>query len=348
MATNTSLRFLSSSLRKAPRSIPRSKFAIRSVHQRRALLYPEEAGVGNFLPPEALKTVVQFQDGLLERLNEEVKGTSEENSTVVQTVISTSTNREKTLAFNYASLALNNSYFLDNIKPPTVEGADHEGEISRELHSAITEQYGNIRQLKSSFSAAALGMSTNGWVWFVTDSRGVTGILPTFGPGTLLVRSRQYMAAEQGLSLGDLYGSPAEDGTSASPIPKSPLPGVSPSSPASGVSSPISPKPPKDVGPRFFHSSIASQVNFSSAGKSNIYGSVNRNVSKEKLPTILNVGEVLYPLFCISVHEHAWLSGGYGVWGKEQWLKEFWSVVDWEKASQAYRRAINVKSSLTS
>jgi Fe-Mn family superoxide dismutase len=66
------------------------------------------------------------------------------------------------------------------------------------------------------------------------------------------------------------------------------------------------------------------------------------------LPTILNVGEVLYPLFCLSVNEHAWLSAGYGVWGKEAWLKEFWSVVNWEKASQAYKRALNVKSSLTS
>ncbi|KAJ2916478.1 hypothetical protein MD484_g3906, partial [Candolleomyces efflorescens] len=348
MATNTSLRLLSSSLRNAPRSIPRSKLAVRSLHQRRALLYPEETGVGNFLPPEALKTVVQWQDGLLERLNEEVKGTAEENATVAQTVINTSVSRDKALAFNYASLALNNSYFLDNIKPPPLEGS-HEAEISRELHSAITEQYGSIRQLKSSFSAAALGMFTSGWVWFVADSRGVTGILPTFGPGTLLVRSRQYMAAEQGLSLGDLYASPREDGASSvSPIAKSPLPGVSPSSPTSGVSSPISPQPPKDVGPRFFHTSIASQVNFSSAGKSSLYGNVSQNLSREKLPTILNVGEVLYPLFCLSVNEHAWLSAGYGVWGKEAWLKEFWSVVDWEKASQAYKRALNVKSSLTS
>lgn len=38
-----------------------------------------------------------------------------------------------------------------------------------------------------------MGMFTSGWVWFVTDKNGSTGVIPTFGPGTLLVRSRSYM-----------------------------------------------------------------------------------------------------------------------------------------------------------
>ena len=42
-------------------------------------------------------------------------GTENENKSVSQTVINTATARERTLAFNYASLALNNSFFLDNI-----------------------------------------------------------------------------------------------------------------------------------------------------------------------------------------------------------------------------------------
>ena len=41
------------------------------------------------------------------------KGTSEADKSVAQTVINTSTVRSKTLAFNYASEALNNSFFLD-------------------------------------------------------------------------------------------------------------------------------------------------------------------------------------------------------------------------------------------
>lgn len=46
----------------------------RSLHQRRELEYPEDAGFGDFLPPEALRTVLDWQDGLLERLNGEVRG----------------------------------------------------------------------------------------------------------------------------------------------------------------------------------------------------------------------------------------------------------------------------------
>ena len=40
-------------------------------------------------------------------------GTEEENKSVAQTVINTAADRSKTMAFNYASLALNNSFFLD-------------------------------------------------------------------------------------------------------------------------------------------------------------------------------------------------------------------------------------------
>ena len=48
------------------------------------------------------------------------------------------------------------------------------------------------------------------------------------------------------------------------------------------------------------------------------------------------MGQQLYPLLCLSVHEHAWMSAGLGVWGRDEYLKRFWSVVDWEKVSQAY------------
>jgi Fe-Mn family superoxide dismutase len=36
------------------------------------------------------------------------------------------------------------------------------------------------------------------------------------------------------------------------------------------------------------------------------------------------------------VHEHAWLSAGYGIWGKEEYLKRFWTVLDWKKVSDAF------------
>ena len=49
----------------------------RQVHNRLQLPYPIEEGLGDFLPPKALKVVAEeYQQGLLERLNEEVAGTS--------------------------------------------------------------------------------------------------------------------------------------------------------------------------------------------------------------------------------------------------------------------------------
>jgi Fe-Mn family superoxide dismutase len=49
----------------------------------------------------------------------------------------------------------------------------------------------------------------------------------------------------------------------------------------------------------------------------------------------------MYPLFCLPVYEHAWMSAGFGVWGKEEWLKEFWTVLDWGKVSKAFEHAQN-------
>jgi hypothetical protein len=55
------------------------------------------------------EVVVNITNNLL------LTGTEHENKSVAQTVISTSDDRSKTLAFNYASLALNNSFFLDHL-----------------------------------------------------------------------------------------------------------------------------------------------------------------------------------------------------------------------------------------
>jgi hypothetical protein len=70
----------------------------------------------------------------------------------------------------------------------------------------IRSEHGSIEQLKSNFSAAALGMSSSGWIWFVTDTNGRTAVLPTFGAGTLLVRSRANASPMPGPVLGEDVG----------------------------------------------------------------------------------------------------------------------------------------------
>jgi hypothetical protein len=48
---------------------------LRSYHQLEKLPYPIENGLGDFLPPEALKVVaIDYQAGLLQHLNEELRG----------------------------------------------------------------------------------------------------------------------------------------------------------------------------------------------------------------------------------------------------------------------------------
>src|ERR1700722_2391740 len=46
-----------------------------TIHHLRELKYSIEDGLGDFLPPAALKTVaLDYQQGLLDRLNDEVRG----------------------------------------------------------------------------------------------------------------------------------------------------------------------------------------------------------------------------------------------------------------------------------
>lgn len=45
----------------------------RNAHTGRPLPYSIEGGLGKFLPPPALETMVEYQDGLLERLNHELR-----------------------------------------------------------------------------------------------------------------------------------------------------------------------------------------------------------------------------------------------------------------------------------
>ena len=56
---------------------PPTHGGLRSMHSRLGLEYPVENGMGEFLSPQALKLIAEdYQQGLLDRLNEEVKGES--------------------------------------------------------------------------------------------------------------------------------------------------------------------------------------------------------------------------------------------------------------------------------
>ncbi|KAJ6567238.1 manganese superoxide dismutase [Mycena vulgaris] len=331
------------------------------------LPYRIEDGLGNFLPPPALEVVaMEYQLGLLARLTDEVRQTDDEDSSVTQVVISTAPFRQKTLAFNYASLALNNSFFLSNLTPDPVDA--QEGAISPSLRGVITTDHGGLEQLQSTFSAAAMGMFTSGYVWFVCDRNGSTAVLPTFGPGTLLVRSRSYMAHPNSTLFHQLPTAPAawdreqqyiakylagwDQGNvltgdpeadlhrmlSAYETPPPETPADAPETRGAPGTSPAPGGPTRTLGPRFLHTSALRARDDRFGGvPTTIYASEETEQHRPKSKVdALHTGDVLYPLFCVAVQEHAWLSAGYGVWGKEAWLREFWSVLNWRQVSEAY------------
>ncbi|EKM59583.1 uncharacterized protein PHACADRAFT_250176 [Phanerochaete carnosa HHB-10118-sp] len=265
-----------------------------------------------------------YQQGLLDRLNEGIKDTPQRTKSVTQTVIEAAQDPSKVLMFNYASEALNNSFFLRCLKPPQHGLPNHEDDITPYFGAAFRQDYGSLTQLKSTFSATAMGIFGSGWVWLVCDQTGQLAVVPTFGAGTLLVRSQERLQAR--LKISDAVIGEA-------PIVGRPrtIPGVkpsgqpAPSSPASGVSSQQPPvHPPTQT--RQLSSSALSAFDlpgFKAAG-------LNDKGGRGPL------GDVLFPLLCISVHEHAWVSAGYGVWGKEEYMKRFWSVVNWKQVSEHY------------
>ncbi|KAG9102508.1 hypothetical protein FRC06_001921 [Ceratobasidium sp. 370] len=270
-------------------------------------------GLGDFLTPEGLRVIaVDWQEGLLDRLNEEVKDTELQEQSVVQTVISTAAQKSNSLAFMYASQALNNSFFLDNLKPPAGK-ASHEDEISPSLSQRIATDFGTVGHLKSTMSAAALGMSSSGWIWCVQDAYGALGIVPTFGHGTILVRNRAHHSPFYAPVVGEVSDP-------RTPSPTDPPPAASPASgaPARRVPGGLGNKSHTQTRP------VTTQVPAYNSGGI---------ISSSLIIDFTKIGSVLNPLFCISVNEHAWVSSGYGVWGKEEYLRKFWSVLNWAKVS---------------
>ncbi|KAJ3845713.1 hypothetical protein EV368DRAFT_90231, partial [Lentinula lateritia] len=269
--------------------------------------------------------------------------------------------------------------------------------LSPTLAEQIRLQHGSLAQLKSSVSAAATGLFTSGFVWLVTDAAGNIAVVPTFGPGSVLVRSQMYMAHVKGLGAagrgngaagqgnggngkGDAGGIGRESGGGG--VGEGPDVGVGAVLRAAygrgdplgvedpyfgewvgeleqfqtdaGTTSPSTDTTEPDSSHDSHHylphptafasltSDTPSSSPFpSSSSPSPLSSSPSLASRPRTLPhgaalTLAAAGDTLYPLFCLSVHEHAWLSAGCGVWGRERWVQAFWDVLDWERVSAAY------------
>ncbi len=226
------------------------------------------------------------------------------------------------------------------LQKPLEDGKlSHEDRMTTVLAARIREDFGGLENLKSTVSATAMGMISSGWVWLATDQEGRLAVLPTFGAGTLLVRSRVQTLPGLSPVLMEAFGDRStEPGAPSGPkyllTRRSALGNAvtSPTttSPASGIisSAPrIDPHTPA-------RSMLTSPPSIFDTAETLLRAQVNSPAVTRK--EYYEVGSRLCPLFCVSIHEHAWMSAGYGVWGKKEYLKRFWTVLDWSKVSDTY------------
>lgn len=220
---------------------------------------------------------------------------------------------------------------------------------TQSLGGVIAAQMGSLQDLKTYVAAAASGMlSSNGFIWLVTDTLGRLGVIATYGAGTLLVNERrQSLSPDGSTEFGGVYvaaETPASRQTQTTHPATSPASGLTPPPTSTSPPTPPGARPlsmstsirgPTDgvARPANLWSTTSSSSGFAGTGGNG----PNLGVSVPEGPTSLDtLGQTLYPLFCVSVYEHAWMAGGYGVWGRETYLERFWSCLDWAAVKETY------------
>ncbi|WRT69471.1 uncharacterized protein IL334_006457 [Kwoniella shivajii] len=245
-------------------------------------------GVNGFLEKGNFDRLQEWQVGLWNRLQGEVNN----NPALIETkqkwdkygldmtdlISTTARDKNLTLAYNYAALLLNNSFFLEGLT------TDNAQEVPTEF-----------RDLQEKVEAYADGIVGGGWLWIVRsgDSSSDLDVIPTFASGTLLVSSRSQRGRESTLPLF------AEPPTSGSTEPSS-----------SSTESDSSSSTTNDV-------SQASAPLNKRSGRSHSH--------RIQYPS---------PLAVLNLYEHAYLGQKYGVWGKQQYAKDWWKNLDWKKVQK--------------
>ncbi|KAG1739816.1 Manganese/iron superoxide dismutase [Suillus paluster] len=308
--SSVGLRLASSSALSAWKSTkcPRQLWgARRHLHSRIELPYKVDEGLGNFMSPRTLKMVSEeYQQGLLDRLNEMFPDAADQRKSVTQLVIDTASSGKDALGFSYASHALNNSFFLNCLQTPTekhYEDFIHNTSIA----PVIRSQFGSFSHFINNFSSAARGMSGSGYIWLITDTVGQ----PCHSAHICSRHASQNPAGQYEV----LHEGRFRDGPQPTHLNTGVLHHCIPSAPV-----------------RTLHSSLRSRQD----GARSFYDSEPiEQASGPSTRSLRYLGERIYPLFCVSIHEHCWLLD-HGVWGKEKYMKELWSVLNWNKVSERY------------
>jgi len=201
---------------------------------------------------------------------------------------------------------------------PTPSSPSPTSNLARQVSQ--TSSLGSLSSLISHFSAHVAGLhpASGAYVWLVTDPNGNLGVIGTYAGGTILVNERRQMGYGS-YSSGNLkvLGEEIEQ----------PIEAVE-SSPET-----ISEKP---------QSSSKWQTTSSSSSRSNLLSSAtpspagifSSTLSAHNDPKSA-IGKSLHPLLCVSTHQHCYL-GDYGVWGREEYVKNWWTKVDWKKVEDGF------------
>ncbi|KAH9816515.1 Manganese/iron superoxide dismutase [Melampsora americana] len=318
-----------------------SRIGIRSLHQlppTTSLPFNLETGLLPFLSSNTLKTLsIEWQTGLLDRLNQHLQGTGAEHLSLFDSIIHLAKDRTQVQAFNLASEALNNYFFLHGLKKPSADvnqsNRPTEGSL---LARAIDDTYGSYTQFVSYFSSAANGMASSGYLWLVCDQDGLLGICPTFASGTILVQNRQ-QRGDWPLQLGSIQPNDSS-APSSSTTSKTITPTTVPFERAFSTST----QAQEDV-PRHPSTSTSSSPSFTNSLFSNPIplSTPNRSITRKTTEPSERFNQ-LHPIFTLPITERAYLMD-HGVWGKETYLRSFWDVIDWKKCEKAYEARCDIK-----
>ncbi|KAN0140321.1 hypothetical protein V8E53_002217 [Lactarius tabidus] len=255
-------------------------------HVRIPLPYKIENGMGDFLSPAALKVLAEdYQQGLLNCTDECLGRHEARNQSVAQIVISTASDESQTLAFNYASLALNNSFFLHHLKPPNAPAQNHKSSNRQTSQPRAHIDPGRHHRRPTRLTQGLKNLRR------CRCTRHV-------GANTLLFAEQLQPLAPDGVELGGIY-------EPAALLPPNQLPPSSSSLPSGRVpaqaralstSARTSASRPANV---WSDPALSTSDTGAAAGSSGMYGS-------SETPTALDaLGRTPYPLFCVSLHEHA-------------------------------------------
>lgn len=259
-------------------------------------------------------------------------GTECEGLSALQTLKQTASDPTRSTTFNYASEALNNSFFLSTLvssslsfrpivlyriliilsilsQTPTPIPLDP----SSSLAQSITNSFSSYSAFQSKFSSHVAGLhpSSGAYVWLVTDISGNLGLVGTYAGGTVLVYQRIQMGNVP--SMGAILGEKIAIKTSLAVDEKD-----------------VDGKKKKIVGGASKFATIPagsrsdSTLDLFNRGSGYATGQANADSRKP-----------IHPLMCLSLHPHCYL-GDYGVWGRQEYVERWWNAIDWTKVSASY------------